>query len=147
MRRIGIISSDYLDRLPQNDEGAELMSMDLVQYLMTSYIRRVGCYIVGQDVAVHTLLWDVQGSDTLDRDIYIALLGLEAILLQQTGSFYLEDAVKRLRGYIYQEGYVERVRSILTTNINRLVWRLDDQCSQNIVWIYWQLQLCVPLRS
>lgn len=32
------------------------------------------------------------------------------------------------------------------TNFNRLAERAYDQCSQNIVWNYWQLQLCVSLR-
>ncbi|KGQ02906.1 hypothetical protein BBAD15_g11878 [Beauveria bassiana D1-5] len=71
------------------------------------------------------LVRNMPGVEMLDRNAYIALQSLEAMVLQRAGSLLFEKALEELGRHIREE---------------RLAEESHDKCSQNIVWNYWQLQ-------
>lgn len=115
VRRIGIFPPQHINLLPSSTEAmTRNPQMDKFLDLTASKIRHLGLLlsdIVFNDIQnavlvvedTRNLVRNVQGLEKLDRNIYIALLSLEAIILQRTGSLSYGKALEELGHLICEE--------------------------------------------
>ncbi|EJP62042.1 uncharacterized protein BBA_08966 [Beauveria bassiana ARSEF 2860] len=129
VRRIGIFPPQRINLLPSSTEAmTRNPPMDKFLILTASKIRHLGLLLtetVFNDIQNAVLVVDdtrnlvrnMPGVEMLDKNVYIALQSLEAMVLQRAGSLLFENALEELGRHIREE---------------RLAEEAHDKCSQNI---------------